>query len=141
VVFVAFDFAEVEAGDESVRSLVLLTRGSFTTLPHEFVCLLVGLEDSCLTRVNFESIFDLIQLQLELLDDSVLLELRRLLPRQLFLHLLILVLQLSLNFKPFLHLCKLFLKLECLSVALGLPLVVHQKAQALRVKLICLVHD
>ena len=63
------------------------------------------------------------------------------LPCKLLLHFFVLCLELCLHFKPFLDLRQLFLKFESLSIALGLPLVVHEKTQALGVKLVCLIAD
>ena len=76
---------------------------------------------------------------MKLSDHPVLLHLLRFLPCQLLLHLFILRLQLSLHLESLLHLRQLLLQLVRLRIALRLPLVIHEQAQALRIKLIGLI--
>ena len=61
--------------------------------------------------------------------------------RELVLELFVLGRELRLLLEAGLDLGELVLQLEGLRVARVLPLVVHEKAQALRVKLVCLVVD
>ena len=100
---------------------------------------LARLDNPCLSIVKVKGIFHLIEFHLKLAYHPILLHLLRLLPSKLLLHLLVLRLQLSLHLESLLHLRQLLLQLVCLHITLRLPLVIHQQAQALRIKLIGLI--
>ena len=89
--------------------------------------------------VKVKGIFDLIKFHLKLANDSVLLNLLSLLSCELLLHFFVFCLQLSLHLESLFDLRKLLLQLERLNIALGLPLIIHEQAQTLRIKLIGLI--